>query len=805
MTPTLNIIKLWFENNTIISIGIFLSILGFIFLLSEFRVYYKHKSSSDQLVLWSMVFLAGIVTTIANDLVLGILSGISILMVIETIKMWDAPVWGKMMAATTSTYLIIFFGALGQKIYDYVVKPADPTDFIFATAYNLAFPVFIIVSFIFFGRKFILVSKFSSPQIVYLFMFGIVYGGIISLRDKVFPVDENNMVMSYNYLNIDAAWRTRVIFADFGTFEALAVVMIFMYLISGWLLQVLMGVKPVTDPVILEKVQTVARRMGIKSNIKVGYVSAPILNAFAYGPFFDKRIAFIAGDLSEFTDEDIKGIVGHELAHTARHHVIILLLLSILELAVKKGLGFPATTLDYSFLPKEAVSNISFVGYYIFSYGLFIVLYIFVRVLEGDADMVTKQAGYSKELAQALYRLEGFYNGVASDFGISVNLLTDRRYTMAEKRRFTAQAARVLFEELISPSRGSAFANILQSHPRTVYRIASLVSDEINPRKGAFLPYRLLGFFQRKKAIKQLNSVYKEFSKLIDESYLNEYGADAINEVLEFNPWIKPYMIYINKQVISYNIMTKSTIVGIYKSIKISGRVTSPFTAIIDDKEIDLSINEIKIYQPGEKYIFKDASIMKLIQYTNDDKKGLLLEFEDDKVEISKVGVPLNYLLNLNNQNIIYFYQGISRLAKLLSIEIDDEWENALIKIKTSDTVKEYKGKDLIVTFPPLGAEIRKERIDEQLDLLKYFINKDLILYTKDNFDVSLSGKVKSVDDQILILEDADGEHSIDTKKIEYILIMDNMLEFVVSEHISAFTKFNIWWANRKQFNHIKP
>jgi len=234
-------------------------------------------------------------------------------------------------------------------------------------------------------------------------------------------------------------------FANFGTFEALTVIMIFMYFISGWLLQVLFAIKPVTDPEILKKVDEVAKTMGVTDKLKVGFVKAPILNAFAFGPFFDKRIAFIANDVNEFSDSDIRGVIGHELAHAAKHHVVYLLALSIFELAVKKALGFPATTLDYSFLPDDAVANISFAGYYAFSYVFLIFLLIFVRILEGHADQVTKDAGYGEDLAKALFRLEGFYHGVASDFGISVNLLTDRQYTAPEKRRFSALAGKNLY------------------------------------------------------------------------------------------------------------------------------------------------------------------------------------------------------------------------------------------------------------------------------------------------------------------------------------------------------------------------
>ena len=255
---------------------IVLAVIGLVLTLSELKQVLKHDSTSDQLIFWLMVLLAGLVTIAFQDLILGLLAGMSILMVVETIKMRDTPVWGKLIAATTVTYMVILIGRAAQVIHDLIVQPEVPDDFIFATSFNLAFPIFLIISFIFFGRKFILVSRFSSPQVVYLFLFGIVYSGIIALRKTVFPVDENGLIQAYNYLGIDGDWRTRVIFADFGTFEALTIVMIGMYFISGWLLTVLMGVKPVENPEIIAKVAEVSNTMGIKGEVKVGFVSAPI-------------------------------------------------------------------------------------------------------------------------------------------------------------------------------------------------------------------------------------------------------------------------------------------------------------------------------------------------------------------------------------------------------------------------------------------------------------------------------------------------------------------------------------------------
>lgn len=810
MLPSFSEISTWFELNSILGLGILLTVIGVIFTLSELKVYLQHKAPSEQLIFWLMALLAGIITILFNDLVLGLLTGISLLMIVETFKMLDTPVWGKLMAATTITYFVILLGRAGQVWYNWKYQPEVPDEQIFANAFNLAFPIFIIVSFIFFGRKFILVSRFSSPQIVYLFLFGVVYAAlsspVLGLRNVLFPTNEDGLFQSYNIFNIEGDWRHRVIFADFGTFEALAILTVFIYLISGWLLTVLLGVKPVEDEEILRKVQVVAKTMGITGNVKVGFVSAPILNAFAYGPFFDKRVAFISGSLDDFTDDDIKGIVGHELAHSARNHVVFLTILNMLELGIKKALLFPATALDYSFFPKESVQTITFVNYYIFSYILFSGLMIFIRIMEGDADKMTKDAGYAKELTQALFRLEGFYNGVASDLGISANLLTDRKYSLAERRRFTAQAAKGLYKDVLKPSRGSALANIFQSHPKTVYRIAALVTPDKNPRRAAFLPYRLLGFGQRKKAIKELNEVTQRFVKAIDESYLNDFGKEAIKEVLKFNPWNEVYSEYIGKNVITFNVLTQEIIVGNFEKIIFKARVTSPTYAMINGKEVDLGACAMQEYNLGSKYFLGDGTLVKLEGHSLNEENELIMEMIDadgDPVDVkfSKLGKPLSFIQGLIGEQVIHFETGLSRLKVLDSLEMDGSWDTSTITLNGD----EISGKDLIVSFAPLGFETRKSFREEQFDLLSSLKNSKIMAYTKDNFDVSLSGTVQDVDEKTLTLIDADGIQTIDLDRLQYVVVNQDTIELINKKHISLFTRFGIWWSNRKEFNYILP
>ena len=787
----------WISTNYELGIGIFMTILGLLLTISEYRVYSKFESRSDNLIFWLMFLFAGLITVISRDLVLGILFGLSIYLVVETKKMWDTPVWGKLMAASCATYLVILLGRFGQFIYDNFINEENTNDFIFATSVNSAFFVFLGISFYFFGKKFILVSKFSSPQIVYLFLFGIVYVFIA----QTFPRDANGLLLSYNYLNLDVTWRKNILFADFGTFEALVIVMVLMYFISGWLLTKLLGVKEITDEKILAKVDLVAKHMGIKEKVKVGYVRAPILNAFAYGPWFDKRVAFISNDIEDFTDDDIKGIIGHELAHAANHHVLILLGLSIAELIIKKAFELPATTLDYTFTPDTAASNVTFVGYYIISYGLTIIILLFVRMLEGHADKCTLEAGYGNELSKALFRLEGFYNGVASDFGISVNLLTDRKYSLEEKKRFTAKAAKGLYGEILKPTRRSAFANVFQSHPRTSYRISSMIDEEMNPIKGAFLSYRLLGFGFRKKAVKKLNSIHNKFKNIIDESYNQDYEEKALESIMQFNSWREVYDEYMGTKVIAFDAIEEKCEVGNFERIILSNNATSPLHGVINGVEFNLARTIIKNFDENEQYILKNGDVVKLLEFDNIEGLNIIIKNHDKKqnIPIKLLGKSVSFITNLISKEVLYYENGVTKLVKLNDIKFG----NNLLEGEITLDDKKLKLSDLIFSFSPLGFDIRHDKKEKQKSLLDYLKGKNILLYTKENFDVSLAGKILEVNEDTIQFRDSEGERKILIKELEYVSFVDQTIELINRNQISLFTKFNIWWSNRKEFNYI--
>ncbi len=779
----------WLSANGLRGISLIIALFALVLIFSELRVYLKHNSSIEYLVLWSSIFIGSALTFAFNDVAFGFFMGLTVLMVWQTYELRDVPVWNKLMLSATISYVVVLIGKIVQMVYNFLNGTPKNEQF-FSASFTFSFIVFIIFAYIFFGKKFILVSRFSSPQIVYLLLFGLVY-----VVFAYFFKDTIIHFMGNSPLN------NRVIFLSFGIYEILALVMIFMYFISGWLLDVLYGVKSVTDPEIIAKVQTVAHKLGIKEDVKVGFVRAPILNAFAYGPFFDKRIAFISNDLNSFTDSDIKGIVGHELAHASKHHVFILLLLSIFELAIKKALLIPATTYDYIF-SSSGKFNIDFVPYLIFSYVLVIFLYVFVRALEGHADKVTKDAGYGEELSEALIRLEGFYQGVAADFGVSVNLLTDKTQTREEKVRFSAEASVRIYKEIISPTRGQAFSNIFVSHPRTSYRISALITDKLPPLKAAFLPYNIIGLYKRKNRIKLLQSNRERVAEIINQTYFADFTKEDLEKVYEIMPWEEMYKNYLNKNLVLFDPINSEIIEGKLETIERSYQVYSPISLTVDGKSA-LSANYlIKWIEWNEPHYTKKGVIVVPTSYEFDKKKGLLVKLKDgSSLKFQDIGIPLKYLDEFNNKTTILYTKGKSVLSKFnIDSEVAD-WDK--IKLNIDDQIRE--GSKFIVGFSPIGIELRKDKSEEEIELFRYFVSSKVGLYSKDNYDIQINGTLESVDSeqQKIRVKEQSGINEYDLKRIDYAIFYSNIIELIPKEEISIFTKFGIWWENRKGFSYL--
>ena len=808
----------YIKANTVIGIGLLLFLFGLIMFLSALRVKLQRGGDEADLVLSFAIFVTGLLMATFNDVLIGVLTGIMIVMIHQTYKLRDTPVWKELMIASTITYGFIFLGKVIQMIYTAVTHAPKGDQRIFGLAFNLSFYVFILIAFIFFGKKFILVSRFSSPQMIYLGLFGVVY--IVILKTGLRNFDYLHYFSSKlvekglisHPVKVVAPYN-RILFATFGTFEALLIVSGLLYLISGWMLAKLFGVQPVKDQRVIKLVQETANILGIKHKIKVGHVKAPILNAMAYGPFYDLRVAFISNSLDTFSDDDIKGIVGHELAHAANYHVPLSLLLTAVELGIKKALNLPATTLDYAAFTDN---SISFVSYYIFNYGLLVVLLIFVRILEGHADYVTNKAGLSTNLSKALFRLEGYYQGVASDFGISVNLLTDREYTREEKIRFNSEAAVSLYKEIISPTTGAAFGNIFVSHPRTSYRLVAAVNPEISPLKGALLPYLLLLPWTREKYVKIMQQSAPAVKKIINQAYFEDFSKEDLETHLKYWPETQLAKSMINENVIGISPLEKKLIEGKINQVRYNLEdPCSPIIYVVETPDgtvvnCDSSSWGFEIAKVGDIHFDKKGNLGKLLSVEFDSKKGLkaslsYLHRKEKVVKLNYIPKRKELLKKALGEN-AYLVRGTVESCVISQIK-ETEKENIkdwrfIFKFKNGKE-ETFSGNNLVITFPPTSfdfSNINKQNIDEFLEGLK---GNYCTIYIKKNFDVPLEGKIVDIKEAHLVMDTIEGIITIEKTQLDYVIDFSNRIEFIEKKSISLLTWLLIWWENRKNFDYL--
>ncbi|MFX0208285.1 MAG: M48 family metalloprotease, partial [Candidatus Hodarchaeota archaeon] len=500
-------------------------LLAIIFLL-ELRKYLKYRSFPDLMELSGIGVMASGLYALTGDLLLAGLAGILALMIIGSFEVRENLIWFKMMVTFTISYgfffIMVVLGFLTTKVFPSLgdtfkqllislgLSPnININQFFVGIGYNLILWIMILTAFLVFGKKFIVVTRFISPQMAYLVLYLVALLLILQLN-----------------------------LPDIAKYFAIFATNIFIYLISGPLLTFLFGIQPLED----ERAEKIIREVQkeIPTPIrKIGIVKAPILNAFAYGPWFDQRIAYIASDLDQFSDAEIRGITAHELAHVGRKHTLLLLALTAIELAIKAVIDAPSTYWEYVLGTNQTWDFLSF---WLFNIILFSFLLTFVKMLEGQADKITREKGFGIDLAESLYRLEGFYYGIAGEIGFNTQLMTGKTRSKDENIRFMGDQAYYLYRNL-SPSRMTCFMNLIASHPLTTIRLAMQIDHSIGAIKAGFMIWMLLIPGLRKRTIKKLQENNQKLADLLSKKYIRDFGTiDDYLEITFEEYWAKYYV-----------------------------------------------------------------------------------------------------------------------------------------------------------------------------------------------------------------------------------------------------------------------
>ncbi len=852
MSPTDFFIDIWNKISSFditVIIGLVIALLGLLFLISEIKTKIQHGTTSENLMLAFIGLTFGLVLVFLSAWVLAVALSFFVLALYQTYQLRESPVWRELMITSVATYFVLLVGTVGDKIYEMVTGEKEQR--FLGWSYNVMIYVFLIMALIFFGKKFVLVSRLMSPQILYLTLFAFAYlvlwttGNFIEGFDNLtwnypglydhalfmsnpnqeiimrggleggFAVSNPYILDIFSILSkTDALIVKRVIFLSLGPWEIVILLSFLMYFVSGWLITFLLGIKQTDDKRVLKLVEEVKNQLGIKRNVKSGFVEAPILNAMAFGPFFDQRIVLISSSLDDFTDDDIRGIVAHELAHNQRIHIVWLQLIASLEMIIKKAFLLPATTLDYAVVKDLMPFGI----YFLISYGIVAFLLIFVRILEGDADLQTKKAGYGTQLAQVLYKLEGFYQGIAGDFGLNVQLLTGKEFTEEEKLRFRGEAAIRLYRHMYRPGRWDMFANIFMSHPRTAYRIVAVVDDELSPVKGALLPYwLLLPNFLRKKAIRNLTKKREQFSELVSEKYNDFYGEEGVRSFLEITKLNELLKILEGRSIVAYDHIFDHQVEGNVIGVHVSDTICQPLLLRVKNKEeenqiliSDYTIHDAKI---DEKYLFKNGQIGKLKSWKTLKKNNKpvfvfeSLEEDPETFEKNYTGKPLKYFDKFIDQDIFFYMEGADRKAKLLDFKMNDSLSSSEFTFEVDEAKKtkklKLKGSELFVDLPPVLLRFSKDKIDIQTNLLKSVIGQSVIIFTKEEIETGIACTLVDATKSKITYKIKETTTKIDRTKVDFMFVYSDIPRFLMKKHVSFFDRLLSRYSNRKEMKYI--
>lgn len=595
----------------ILDIGLWIGFWIFwIGVINEGIHWIKSGKRSDWADLVIIAFLFITVFLITRDVLLSFVGAFSIYLLFGIEELKEYEILNKIVLISVITYNVIFIAG----ILDQVFQKEGLWQNI---AFSFSFWLILILGFAFFGRKYIVVFRFMSVQYLTLLLYVIAWLVIATI----------NYVASIN-LN---QW----------IYEALIITNLIVYAFSGPLINILMGFKREDDPELNKMVEEVAKKVGLDpKKIQVRFGKYPILNAMAYGAFWNMNMAIVAPDKESIPLNEMKGIIAHELGHLKQKHTLILTIISTVEILIFQLLQWPVTMYDYVF-NKENMPFELWV-FLVLNFGISIFLYIIVRYLEGNADKIAKKSGYGLSISKGLYNLESFY-ATSHEIGLDATLLSNEKATTNNQMIQYYSTAQYLNQMVVNPSRGILLSNFINSHPPSFHRIMIILNGEdISPLQESLLP---LVFINRRKArqfLIQTNEARQKYMDLVNQKIQEKFN---FSDIKEFNKFLqhKEYLSHkIGKSFAYLNIITGERWFGILKSIEYTENVTEPMQYEIEvlqnnNQKTTITINpylckEIELAL-GSQYKFRKEGILTLEKV---DMETLYLKNPKKKAKISE-------------------------------------------------------------------------------------------------------------------------------------------------------------------------
>ncbi len=803
-------------------------------LINEGISWVKNGKRSDWSDLVVILFLFVTVYLLTLDILTSFIGAFSLYLIFGIYELKEYEVLNKILLITVFTYNFIFFAGILDTILEKEGLWRD-------TAFSMSFWLMLILGFAFFGRRYMVVFRFMSPQYLTLALYLVAWMAISSI--KTIPQ------IDMTWLGIQSFTEIPEIDLKEYIYEVIIITNVIVYIFTGPLIDLLMGYKKSDDPKLTGIIEEVAEKMGMNpKKIKVRFGKYPILNAMAYGAFWDMRMAVIAPSLKDIPEDELKGIVAHELAHLKGKHTLSLTLISIGEIFVFKLLKWPVTYYDYTFNPENQPFPL-FV-FILISIGISLFLYTFVRMFEATADKNTKKAGYGKELAKGLYNLESFY-ATSHEIGLDATLLCDEKVSENNRLIDYMSTAQYINKMIVKPSKGGLLSNFINAHPPSYHRIiASLGENDISTTYEALMP---VIFLRKKKAEEffvKTDSTRQKYMDMATSKVKEQFKIDDI-KVLAEQLKLKDNLSYkIGKTYAYLDLKTNKRIFGKLEDIVYADSVSEPLRYNI---KIILGGNpdEIMVINPsthkevrlniGEHYKFNKEGILRLknieldeIYFKNGKNKKKSSQYlkkntgvavfeiisnilgdntvEEVKLPIFNKKMPKSFeeLESIKGEHIFLKKQGTFQLYKLDDIKFNDNYMNYTCKFvmideniteeikEVENTELEFSKDELVIKYKDFYFDFHNDDSTKKFedDFIKYYTKHKLrvVFILKKAVNSEIDGIIESfkhIDgniSQISIKNYFNEVIVVEKNKIDGVYVQKPTLTIQKEKDVSVFT-----------------
>ncbi len=641
---------------------------------------------------------------LTEDFFTALLGAFGIYLFIGIFELKEYAVINKLGLITAIVYNLIFVMGLIDRFFP--IAGFSWRD----SAFSFSFWLLLILGFAFFGRKYLIVWRFMSPQYLTLGLYLIAW-------------------LAVRYI-------AQLFSLDFSTYiyEVLIITNFIVYFISGPILGKIMGIKPVKDTELEKIVMEVATRMGVKGKIKVGIGQYPIINAMAYGPFFDKRMGIICEDWRAIPRNELQGIIAHELAHLRGNHTLILALITTLDLVIRKFAQIPATMYDYTFNPglSERFPMFYFI---LLNIVIFAFLYIFVRILEGKADRAVRETGRGEDLARALFNLEGFY-AYGREAGLNTMLLCDEKNLPENQELDYFATAQYISNYLVRPGRVSLLSGLLNSHPPSAIRIASMYDQSFSSWTEALMTFSLLRSKKRENFAKRIEKARAQFERQATDQFLRMFQEKSISDLCTRIGRREDFNLIVGYPHLLIHKIDGSCFFGTVQDVKWQENVGTPTILIIRDQkakisEVPAGLFDIYPVKVGGRYDLRKLGPVTLesVEIAADLKKATYLFRQKDGKENKlsnkevKLPIPLDFLDNLVGK--LVFLRKRGTLCPYICQKVEKgtayrDYSFVMIP-RGQDKVETWQAKDIIIFPQHASFAIHKDKTiwQDQIQILR--------------------------------------------------------------------------------------